>query len=161
MLRENHLATHAQPESEGPPLSVTLGECSQWIHNTLWESAAVSDQSTGNRRRLGCKGQARPCSRSNDETVARIQSADGWSMELRGARRLPSSWGVGEQERALTGDATAMRCADTFHPCRNLHRRSRTAWVMDVSAARGMQRESAASPLPRYPVIHRTSCSRR
>jgi hypothetical protein len=38
------------------------------------------------------------------------------------------SWGVGEQERSLTGDATAMRCVDTFHPSRNLQRRSRTAW---------------------------------
>lgn len=53
---------------------------------------------------------------------------EGWSMGLRGARRLPSSWGVGEQERSLTGDATAIRCADAFHPRRNLHRRSRAAW---------------------------------
>jgi hypothetical protein len=37
------------------------------------------------------------------------------------------SWGVGEQERYLTGDATAMRCADTFHPRRNLQRRSSSA----------------------------------
>ena len=84
---------------------------------------------------------AKALTASNRRTVGR------WV--LRESEVSLRSWGVGEQERSLTGDATAMRCADTFHPRRNLPRRSRSAGVMDVSAARGMQRESAASPLPR------------
>ena len=59
------------------------------------------------------------------------------------------SWGVGEQERSLTGDATAMRCADTFNPAAICNADLVRLGVMDVAAARGMQRESAASPLPR------------
>lgn len=52
-----------------------------------------------------------------------IQSADGWSVGSRGASEAPIvegvqrgvesrlwSWGIGEQERALIGGATAKRC---------------------------------------------------
>ncbi len=35
---------------------------------------------------------------------------------VEGSAKAPFIMGCWEQERALTGDATAMRCADTFHP---------------------------------------------
>ena len=42
------------------------------------------------------------------------------------------SWGVGEQERSLTGDATATRCADTFHPASICNADLGRLGVMDV-----------------------------
>ncbi len=77
------------------------------------------------------------------------------------------SWGVGEQERSLTGDATAMRYVDTFHPRRNLQRRSRLAGSdgcvsreRDATGERSVSLAKMCGTQTQFVVTH-TSCSRR
>jgi hypothetical protein len=108
--------------------------------------------------------------------IVRVQ---GWKALTASNRRTVGRWvpresevslwsrGVGEQERSLTGDATAMRCADTFHPRRNLQRRSRTAWgdgcgsrQRDATGERSVSLAKMCETQTQFVVTH-TSCSRR
>jgi hypothetical protein len=88
-------------------------------------------------------------------------------MGSRGERSLPWSWGVGEQERSLTGDAKAIRCADTFHPRRNLPRRSRSAGgdgcgsrERDATGERSVALAKMCETQTQFVVAH-TSCDQR
>lgn len=78
------------------------------------------------------------------------------------------SWGVGEQERSLTGAATAMRCADTFptpaaicnadlerHGDLNCASRQR-----DATGERSVSLAKMCETQTQFVVTH-TSCSRR
>jgi hypothetical protein len=118
--------------------------------------------------RLGCKGQARPSlvvqgakalTAFNRRTVGRWVPRES-EVSLR-------SWGVGEQERTLTGDETAIRCADTFHPRRNLQRRSWSAWgygcvsrERDATGERSVSLAKMCETQTQFVVTH-TSCGSR
>jgi hypothetical protein len=127
-------------------------------HNTKGKVAPRWSNLQAIGRGWVARGRHAPCSRS----IGRIR----WcaSNPHRVGRWVPResevsfpSWGVGEQERSLTGDATAKRCDDTFHPCRNLQRRSRAAWGDGCGSRQRDATGERSVSLAKMPVIHRTS----